>query len=358
MKKYLVGGAVRDELLGHHPIKEKDWVVVGETDISMKRAGFKQVGKDFPVFLHPQTHEEYALARKERKTGPGYTGFAFDASPAVTLEEDLLRRDLTINAMAKTEEGEIIDPYGGQTDLKKKILRHVSPAFSEDPVRILRAARFAARFDFKVAPETITLMKEMVKQGEVNALVPERVWKELEKALTEPRPDTFFSVLDQAGVLALLFPGLTGKEKAFLEITPLTQNTLIRFAVLLHPLTEDEITHFCDRYHVPNDYRELAILLARHWLSYQETLKAPPEEVLSFFISTDAFRRFSRFQNLLSACEICSSISSSSWLLSCYEAMQAIDIHDLISNPDKQAIAEGIKQKRLNVIRTVLRKEE
>lgn len=191
MKIYLVGGAVRDQVLGL-PVKEKDWVVVGATVDDMLRAGYRQVGKDFPVFLHPKTGEEYALARTERKVGRGYTGFAFDAAPTVSLEEDLKRRDLTINAMAQTSTGEIIDPYHGQEDLEKKILRHVSPAFAEDPVRILRVARFNARFGFDVAPDTLQLMRKMVAQGEVDALVAERVWKELERALLEQHPENFF----------------------------------------------------------------------------------------------------------------------------------------------------------------------
>ena len=232
MKIYLVGGAVRDQLL-HRPVKEKDWVVVGATPSDMLQKGFKQVGKDFPVFLHPDTKEEYALARLERKVGKGYTGFTFDTSPQVTLEEDLKRRDLTINAIAlDAATGNIIDPYHGQQDLNAKILRHVSQAFIEDPVRILRVARFAARFSaFSVAPETIDLMKKMVENGEVNALVAERVWKEFEKALTEDHPERFFEVLAQCSAQAVLFPKNIAID-ALIKAAKFSPIIKIRFAAL------------------------------------------------------------------------------------------------------------------------------
>src|SRR5256885_5337521 len=206
MKAYIVGGAVRDALLGV-PVNDRDWVVVGATPDDMLAAGYKPVGQDFPVFLHPQTHEEYALARTERKTAPGYHGFTFHADPSVTLEQDLERRDLTINAMAQDADGRVIDPFGGRDDLRDKVLRHVSPAFAEDPVRILRLARFAARFDdFAVAPQTLALMRDMVRAGEVDALVPERVWQELSRGLMERRPSRMFEVLRACGALARLLP--------------------------------------------------------------------------------------------------------------------------------------------------------
>src|SRR5215218_1314440 len=207
MKIYEVGGAVRDELLGL-PVQDRDYVVVGATPDEMIELGYKPVGRDFPVFLHPETHEEYALARTERKTGRGYHGFQFHAAPDVTLEEDLQRRDLTINAIARDENGEIIDPYNGSDDLSLGILRHVSPAFAEDPVRILRVARFAARFGFEIAPETAELMREMVSSGEVDALVPERVWQELARGLMEERPSRLFDVLQECGALARIAPEL------------------------------------------------------------------------------------------------------------------------------------------------------
>jgi tRNA nucleotidyltransferase (CCA-adding enzyme) len=208
MKTYVVGGAVRDELLGL-AVKDRDWVVVGATPEQMLAQGFQQVGRDFPVFLHPQSHEEYALARTERKTAPGYTGFVVHASPGVTLEDDLLRRDLTINAIAKDEAGQLIDPHGGRADIAARVMRHVSPAFAEDPVRILRVARFAARFaDFSVAPETLALMRDMVAAGEVDALVPERVWQELARGLMEEKPSRMFEVLRACGALRRLLPEL------------------------------------------------------------------------------------------------------------------------------------------------------
>lgn len=252
VKTYLVGGAVRDQLLGLSHT-EKDWVVVGSTPEEMLNLGFRTVGKDFPVFLHPVTHEEYALARTERKTGRGYTQFAFHASPEVTLKEDLRRRDLTINAIAQSESGELIDPYGGQKDLKAKILLHVSPAFSEDPVRILRVARLMARFahlGFTVAPETYRLMHEMVNNGEVDALVPNRVWTEFDRALSETSPWVFFEVLEHCGALKKLFP----------EFIPLTRSNLVwstspcgevRFATLTLGLDQTKIITLCKRYPVP-----------------------------------------------------------------------------------------------------------
>ncbi len=257
MKVYLVGGAVRDQLLGL-PVEERDWVVVGETPEAMERRGFKRVGKDFPVFLHPQTHEEYALARTERKVAPGHRGFVVHASPDVTLEEDLRRRDLTINAMAVDEEGRLIDPYGGRADLERRLLRHVSPAFAEDPLRILRVARFAARYahlGFQVADETMELMRQMVDAGEVDALTPERVWQELVKALGERRPSEFFRVLRACGANARLFPeieGLFGVPQprrwhpeidtgvhtlmVLNQAAELTDDTVVRFAALTHDL--------------------------------------------------------------------------------------------------------------------------
>src|SRR3990167_4434003 len=239
MKIYLVGGAVRDQLLGL-PVKERDWVVVGATINDMLKLGYKQVGKEFPVFLHPKTKEEYALARMERKVKPGYQGFTFDTSPIVTLEDDLIRRDLTINAMAEDEDGALIDPYHGKADLEAKILRHTSPAFSEDPVRILRLARFLARFaslGFSIAQETHDLMQTMVQNGEVDALVPERVWKEFERSLREPNPEKFFEVLAACHALPRLFPSIAIKSDgmaALLAATTLTRQPLVRFAALLH----------------------------------------------------------------------------------------------------------------------------
>src|SRR6476660_2054061 len=250
MKAYIVGGAVRDELLGL-PVKDRDWVVVGATPEEMLAKGFKPVGKDFPVFLHPRTHEEYALARTERKSGRGYKGFTVHASPEVTLEEDLRRRDLTINAMAKAEDGTLIDPYGGKRDLEQHILRHVSEAFAEDPVRILRVARFAARFGFDVAPETMALMKQMVASGEADYLVPERVWQEFAKGLMEAAPARMFAVLQECGLRPKLLPELGA-------VGTLQGSLAQRFARLRWQAEPKDVEKLCDRLKVPSEPRELA----------------------------------------------------------------------------------------------------
>ncbi|HEX4045174.1 MAG TPA: multifunctional CCA tRNA nucleotidyl transferase/2'3'-cyclic phosphodiesterase/2'nucleotidase/phosphatase, partial [Gammaproteobacteria bacterium] len=272
MKIYLVGGAVRDKLLGLR-VKERDWVVVGASEQDMLALGYRQVGKEFPVFLHPSTREEYALARTERKVGLGYKGFSFDTSPDVLLEDDLIRRDLTINAMAETAEGVLIDPFHGQIDLKQKVLRHVSSAFAEDPVRILRVGRFLARYarlGFQVAPETMILMQQMVAAGEVDALVAERVWKECMRALGEKNPEYFFVVLSACDALPILFPNLVLGDAgmhALQQACQLTTNKIVRFAALLHALpdTKKAIQTLCLRYRVPNVYRDLALLTAAHY---------------------------------------------------------------------------------------------
>ncbi len=363
MKIYLVGGAVRDQLLGV-PVKERDWVVVGATPEDMLAAGFRQVGKDFPVFLHPKTNEEYALARTERKVGRGYTGFEFDVSPQVTLEEDLKRRDLTINAMAQTPEGAIIDPYHGREDLAKKILRHVSSAFIEDPVRILRVARFNARFDFDVAPETLKLMRTMVEQGEVDALVAERVWKEVERALGESYPENFFAVLIACSAFTVLFPQMIFSKT---ELTALRQavmfsnNPPIRFAALLHTLSEFEIQALSDRYRIPAHYRELAILVSKYLPHYQTAKTLTAEELLELLQSTDAFRRFERFKNFLLACEACSfdggsSRALSEWVLACYDVAKNSNIAPLTASFTGQELAQQIKEERRMTLRKWLSK--
>jgi len=325
---YLVGGAVRDKLLGL-PITERDWVVVGTTPDAMLELGYTPVGKDFPVFLHPQTKEEYALARTERKTGPGYTGFETCAGPGITLEEDLLRRDLTINAMAETPAGELIDPYGGRNDLDNCTLRHVSPAFAEDPVRILRIARFAARFakqGFRVAHATSTLMRTMVNNGEVGHLVPERVWAELVKALATETPAQFFKVLAACGALDSLFPEFaplqqnnTANEHGQVAIklpvleqaVILSDDIAVRFAALVCELDRDTTTGFsrdglqtlCTRHRVPNACCELAgmALQQRQQVQIADTLTAA--QLLDILNSLDAFRRPERFSQFLLVCE-------------------------------------------------------
>ncbi|HLB57676.1 MAG TPA: multifunctional CCA tRNA nucleotidyl transferase/2'3'-cyclic phosphodiesterase/2'nucleotidase/phosphatase [Gammaproteobacteria bacterium] len=354
MKIYLVGGAVRDQLL-NLPIKEKDWVVVGATVNDMLAQGFRQVGKDFPVFLHPKTSEEYALARKERKSGCGYTGFTFDASPTVSLEEDLLRRDLTINAMAQTPDGVLIDPYHGKDDLSKKILRHVSPAFVEDPVRILRVARFAARFGFDIAPETKALMQTMVVSGEINTLVAERVWKELERALVEKQPENFFEVLADCNALAVLFPSIKlggAGVRVLSMISKKSSDVEIRFAALLHEMPSMTITELCARYRVPTHCRELALLVANYLSLYQRAEKLNATELLDLFLALDAFRREERFKIFLLVCEACTPSSTSAFLIKNYEIAKKVEVQSVLDEgATGKAITERLNQKRIEAIR-------
>jgi len=350
MKIYLVGGAVRDHLL-NRPIREKDWVVVGATPEKMLSLGFFPVGKDFPVFLHPKTKEEYALARTERKIGRGYTGFEFNANPSVTLEEDLKRRDLTINAMAEDiENGTLIDPYHGQTDLKNHILRHVSDAFVEDPVRILRVARFSARFKYTIADETLALMQTMVQSGEMDALVPERVWKELERALTEPFPPQFFSVLKDCGALRLLFPW-DFDVHALQKSTVLSSNPTVRFAALCHLLSKTDLTDFRSRYRIPGGYLEMALVVNETKSLYKKTTHLTADQMVTFFLKTDAFRREARFKNILIAYQACYNTIDTQFWREGYQALKSIDIQTLIQNIPQQAIAETIHAARLTLLK-------
>jgi tRNA nucleotidyltransferase (CCA-adding enzyme) len=343
MQIYLVGGAVRDALLGL-PVRERDWVVVGAEPDELVRLGYRQVGRDFPVFLHPDSHEEYALARVERKTAPGYRGFEVHCAPSVTLEDDLRRRDLTINAMARDDAGKLIDPYDGRADLERRQLRHVSEAFIEDPVRILRVARFAARYaglGFTVAPETLALMQRMVAAGEADALVPERVWQETAKALAEQSPQVFFAVLRAVGALRVVFPELdrlwgvpqparwhpeidTGVHVLLVleAAARLSRLARVRFAALMHDLGKGEtppaewpkhvghevrgvrlVAALADRLRVPNDFRELALLVAHHHGLVHRALELRPATVLELLERLDALRRPGRFAEFLLACE-------------------------------------------------------
>lgn len=358
MKIYLVGGAVRDKLLGI-PHQEKDWVVVGATVEDMLNQGYRQVGKEFPVFLHPKTNEEYALARMERKVKPGYKGFTFDTSPNVTLEDDLIRRDLTINAMAETPDGQLIDPYHGKEDLKARILRHVSPAFAEDPVRILRVARFIARYahlGFKIAPETIQLMQKMVLAGEVDALVPERVWKELERAFAEKNPEQFFASLDACKALAVLFPQLNMAGdgiKALNQATQLTDSPLIRFSALFHDLPDPkmDLSDLHRRYRIPNAYRELANLTAMHYQTAMQTRNLSADELLDLLQKLDIFRRKERFEDFLMACQAIAKARQlpfdASRLKALAMAANDINIQALLSQGyEGQAFAEKLKEER------------
>ncbi|MCH9699457.1 MAG: multifunctional CCA addition/repair protein [Gammaproteobacteria bacterium] len=341
---YLVGGAVRDKLL-QYPVQERDWVVVGATAEEMRACGFKAVGKDFPVFLHPETKEEYALARTERKTAPGYKGFAFHAEPSVTLEQDLQRRDLTINAIAEDTNGRLIDPYGGQQDIQARILRHVSEAFVEDPVRILRVARFAARYahlGFTIAEETQALMIEMTQQGEVDALVPERVWAELIKALSEQSPQQFFRVLKECQALQVLFPELdalfgvpqpaqhhpeidTGIHTLMVleQAARLSDNPLVRFAALMHDIGKgttpqailpshhgheqagvNVFKSVCKRLPVPEQYKRLALQVMSYHTNCHRAFDLKPSTLVDTLHALDALRKDNTSLELfLLACE-------------------------------------------------------
>lgn len=344
MKNYLVGGSVRDRLLGL-PQQDRDYVVVGATLDEMLRQGYKPVGKDFPVFLHPTTGEEYALARTERKTGRGYHGFVFQNDPTVTLEQDLLRRDLTINAMAEDEQGHLIDPYGGIRDLENRLLRHVSPAFTEDPVRLLRVARFAARYaaqGFRIANETLELMRQMVNSGEVNHLVAERVWAETEKALTESSPATYVRCLRECGALAVIFPevdalyGIPQPEKYHPEIDTgihtemvidmaahlAPGNSLVCWCALTHDLGKaltpiemlpkhigheesgvEPIRQLCNRLKVPTEYQAMAILCCRLHLKLHMLSTLRPGTILKMIEQLDAFRKPARIEQFILVCE-------------------------------------------------------
>jgi tRNA nucleotidyltransferase (CCA-adding enzyme) len=343
MQVYLVGGAVRDDLLGK-AVKERDWVVVGGTRQELLDQGFREVGRDFPVFLHPHTHEEYALARRERKVAPGYRGFSVEFGPEVTLEQDLARRDLTINAMARSADGILIDPYGGQRDIESRTLRHVSDAFIEDPVRVLRLARFAARFaplGFRVDPATLAMMRDMVARGEVDALVAERVWQESERALREPAASVFFAVLRECGALARIYPeidalfGVPQPAKWHPEIDTgvhtlmaldqavrLSDHSRVRFAALVHDLGKattprsqwpahhgheersvELIESLAARLRIPGEYRELAVIVARHHGNVHRAFELKAATVLEFIERADALRRPDRFAEALLACE-------------------------------------------------------
>jgi tRNA nucleotidyltransferase (CCA-adding enzyme) len=308
MKIYLVGGAVRDKLLGR-TTREHDYVVVGSSVAEMLKLGFKKVGRDFPVFLHPKTHEEYALARTEKKVAPGYRGFVCHAAPTVTLEEDLGRRDLTINAMAEDmTSGALIDPYQGVQDLREKIFRHVSLAFTEDPVRILRVARFAARLgDFTVAQVTNRLMARMVKNGEIDALVPERVWQELVRALGESQPYQFFAVLENCGALEKLFfpisKHLMAIKKTLEALTSTDADSVIRFAAIAANLDRAEMTFLNKRYRLPRSYHDLALLTIRLKNSVPPSL-SDYDAVITLLEQLDAYRRPQRFKQALRAYQI------------------------------------------------------
>ena len=348
MKVYLVGGAVRDQLLGL-PVKDRDWIVVGAVPATLLYLGYQQVGKDFPVFLNPKTKEEYALARTERKSSVGYTGFICDLSPTITLEQDLIRRDLTINAMAQSEDGEIIDPYGGKQDLENRILRHISPAFSEDPLRVLRVARFAARYHslgFKIASETLSLMAELAQSGELQHLTTERVWLETEKALNEKNPEIYFETLHKTGALRVLFPeidalyGVPNPVKHHPEVdsfihtmlvlkqavnltenNPILNKSAVRFAAICHDLgkaltPQNILPHhygheqagikptrsLCKRLKVSSYFQELAELTCEFHTHIHKAFELRAETVITLFNRFDVWRKPQRFQEFLQVC--------------------------------------------------------
>jgi tRNA nucleotidyltransferase (CCA-adding enzyme) len=400
MKTYLVGGAVRDQLLDW-PVEERDWLVVGSSAEEMIAAGFLPVGREFPVFLHPETKEEYALARTERKTSRGYRGFEIFASPEVTLEEDLLRRDLTINALAQDHDGTLIDPYGGLRDLEQRVLRHVSPAFSEDPVRILRVARFAARYDqlgFVIAPETMHFMRRMVEEGEVDHLVPERIWQEFEKALKEPKPRRFVEVLRECGALARLFPEIErlfgvpqpekyhGKmdagEHTLMVLDVMSQfssDPLPRFAALLHDLGKGltpasllprhhghdqrgvkAIRELCSRIKCPHAYVDLAIMTSRFHMAIHRAEEQRPKTLLNILKRCDAFRRPDRFELLLQVCKAdhigrgegaFRHYPQASFFRECLSALNQISIADLVEEGVSGVeIKERLELRRLELL--------
>jgi len=396
---YIVGGAVRDELLGRASA-DRDYVVVGATPESMLAKGFRPVGKDFPVFLHPQTHEEYALARTERKSGHGYHGFTFHTASDVTLEQDLARRDLTINAMARNDAGVLCDPFNGQQDLQAKILRHVGPAFAEDPVRILRLARFAARFhDFTVAPETLALMQQMVVSGEVDHLVAERVWQELAKGLMEARPSRMFEVLRACGALARLLPevdalfGVPQRADYHPEVDTGIHTLMVidqsarhgyvlpvRYAALTHDLGKAEtpadllprhighegrsvrlVEQLSSRLRVPNDCRDLALLMARDHGNIHRAADLKPATIVSLLERSDALRRPERFQQLLEACR-CDYTGRLGWenrvytpperLLAALAAVNAVAAGEIAAAcSDKARIPERIHAARVSAVK-------
>ncbi len=402
LKVYCVGGAVRDELLGL-PVKDYDYVVVGATVDEMLNLGYRRVGKDFPVFLHPETQDEYALARTERKSGKGYTGFTIQASPNVTLEEDLARRDFTINAIAKSADGLLIDPHNGQEDIQQKILRHVSEAFVEDPVRILRAARFLARYtDFSIASETMALMQQMVANGEVDALVPERVWQELSIGLMESQPSRMFDVLKNCGALEKILPelsclwGIPQPEKHHPEVDTGVHVMMaldyaakknfglsVRYAVLMHDLGKgttpkemlprhighDErsaelVKVVSERLRAPNHCKELAYIVAKFHIKAHQVMAMKPATLLKFLIDLDAIRQPERFEEFLKACEADSrgrlglekiALPEAELMLKALGAATSIDAGQIAKQfVSTEAIKSAIFDARLEKVKSVI----
>ena len=403
MEIYLVGGAVRDNLLDL-PVRDKDWVVVGSNARLMKEQGYLQVGKGFPVFLHPETKQEYALARTERKVGVGYLGFEFDASEFVTLEQDLLRRDLTINAIAESSDGQIIDPYDGRQDIKDKVLRHVSPAFAEDPLRVLRVAKFAARFarlGFTVAPETQKLMNDIVQSGEIDTLVRERVWQEIEQAMGGPAPDVFIRVLRNCGALKLILPevdrlfGVPQPVKYHPEVdtglhillclqqaAKLTDDPVVRYAALVHDVGKGVTdkakwpSHYAHetlglplqadiskRLHVPNEFSKLAALVCEHHTKLHRIKELHPAKLLKLIEALDGFRRPERVQKFLLVCEADAKgrtgleerdYPQNTYLTTILNELSQLDLGALLKQAKPKNTQEFVQQSRLNLLSDIL----
>jgi len=382
MQIYKVGGAVRDRLLGR-PVTEVDWLVVSATPEEMQASGFRPVGADFPVFLHPQTGEEYALARTERKSGRGYGGFTFHASPDVTLEEDLQRRDLTINAIAEDDQGQLIDPYGGQRDLQARLLRHVSPAFAEDPLRVLRVARFAARYaelGFRIADETLELMRQLARSGELSALTAERSWKEISRALMEPRPDVFIQVLQDCDALAELFPELAetftrgaalGAHllRSLRQCAEHAQPLPVRWACLLLGCTAptdsqqarlNAIEALNQRCKAPKDCQELAMLLGRYGDDAFNARQLPADALLDMLQHCDIYRRPERFEQFVAACEMHAQAGAPGELLfeadylhGAASAARAVAVKPLLDQGFKGAeLGKALTAARLDALRS------
>lgn len=400
LEVYLVGGAVRDRLMGL-PVRDRDWVVVGSTPDELLCRGFKPVGQQFPVFLHPHTREEYALARTERKTGPGYKGFDFSTAPDITIEQDLSRRDLTINAIAQTSVGTLIDPFNGEADLENGVLRHVSPAFTEDPVRVLRVARFKARFGFSVAAETRDLIKVMVENGEVDTLVAERTWAELRDALGEAKPSVFFELLRESGALARILPeidalfGVAQNAKYHPEIDAgihtllvvdqaagLSNDLPVRFAALVHDLGKaitpeaqlpshyghewsglGPIKQLCQRLRIPREYRDLALLVCQVHLKVHRARELKAGTILDLLETLDAFRRPQRLEQVLLVGEAdlrgrsgreAEAYPQAGFLRSCFEAAKQVDTESIARRlKNGPAIAQEIRAQRIEAIKAV-----
>ncbi|CAM2945727.1 multifunctional tRNA nucleotidy [Legionella steigerwaltii] len=365
MKIHLVGGSVRDKLRGDHP-HDNDWVVVGSSPEEMLKLGYKpiqsQEAKNFPVFLHPETKEEHALARREKRIGPGHTGFEFDVSPTITLIDDLRRRDLTINAMALPFEegnfGELIDPFNGKDDLESHLLRHVSPEFVEDPLRLIRTARFAACLGFQVAAETMTLMKQMVDEGKVSELSNERIWKELERALMGPHPENFFDVLKQCGADCILFPYLKisgAGIKALQQSATYKDSAPVRFAVLMHDLSKEEIIKFCKQFNVPNQYRDLALLINQNLAQFRCVPKLDAEGLLDLLMNIGAFYSKERLNECLHIFELCTQEPTYvEQVRNVFQAAKSINTKEFASKYVGHEITNKIKTARLEAIQQCL----